>query len=69
MNTPTLDKFGLHPVGGYCTCYSNPYARCDACAAVRAHKERWDGLSADDRKKALAESAAAYPPSSNQDGR
>lgn len=69
MKTPTLDKFGLHPAGGYCTCFTHPYSKCAACESVQLHKQRWAALSPENRAKALAECAAAYCGTSNQDGR
>lgn len=69
MKTPTLDKFGLHPMGGYCTCYSNPYATCAICKACDEQQERWKKLSPKNRKKAETEYAGEYPRTSNQDGR
>ena len=68
-NTPTLDKFRLHPMGGYCTCFSKPWAVCSICTAVEALQERWKNLSPENRKKAIKESEEAYPRTSNQDGR
>jgi len=67
--TPTLDKFNLHPRGGYCTCFSRPYAVCEICLACDELQKRWKNLSPENRKKAIAESEAAYPKTSNQDGR
>ncbi len=63
MTTPTLDKHALHPVGGYCTCFSNPYDTCRTCAAVQANIERWDALTPEERSKAQREYDYAYPKS------
>ena len=46
--TPTMDKYNLHGVGGYC----NDPATDRAIAALQA---RWDALSKKDRKKAQKE--------------
>lgn len=59
--TPILDKFNLHPRGGYCTCFSHPHSACEICQLSREYVRRWEALSPQDRKKALAESAEAYP--------
>ena len=39
--TPILDKFNLHPCGGYCTCFANPYSSCSICEAIRKLLLRW----------------------------
>jgi hypothetical protein len=67
--TPTLDKFRLHPVGGYCTCFSSPYSTCTVCKAIKNLQERWDNLLPDDKVKALKEYDREYPRTSNKDGR
>jgi len=66
-NTPTLDKFNLHPFGGRCTCFSHPYSVCTTCEAIRNQQERWKVLSPANRKKAARE-MKIYE-TSNQDGR
>lgn len=64
-----LDKKGLHPVGGYCTCYSAPYSVCSICCAVKEQERRWKELTPKERKEAMAEYERTYPRTSNQDGR
>lgn len=61
MSTPILDKYGLHPMGGYCTCFSDPYGTCKICKAVKEQVKRWDALSPEDRKKAEEEHDRTYP--------
>jgi predicted Fe-S protein YdhL (DUF1289 family) len=67
--TPILDKFNLHPCGGHCTCFSQPFTACASCKAVLANVQRWKDLSPENRKRAKAEMNEAYPCTSNQDGR
>ena len=66
-STPTLDKYNLHPCGGRCTRFSNPYSECTTCERIKEHQRRWAALSPEDRKKAEAE--MKYYETSNQDGR
>lgn len=67
--TPTLDKFYLHPFGGYCTCFSNPYAPCDICERSKDQVKRWERLTPEQKAMADAEYEMEYPRTSNQDGR
>lgn len=68
--TPTLDKFRLHPIGGaYCTCFSTPWASCEACKRAREYVARWDALSPENRKKAEAEYEREYPRTTDLGGR
>lgn len=67
--TPVLDKFRLHPFGGYCTCFSSPYSECRICKASAESVKRWKELSPKNRAKAIEEMDEAYPRTSNQDGR
>ena len=55
METPILDKYSLHPIGGYCTCFSNPYGVCMICSAIKAQKARWAALNEIELKKAEKE--------------
>lgn len=67
--TPILDKFHLHPFGGRCTCFSNPYDMCIICKRSSEFRKRWDSLLPEDRIKAEAEMDIVYPKTDNQDGR
>lgn len=63
--TPTLDKHRLHPFGGY----AKDYAPGEFERLAKESGERWEALSAKDRKRAEDEYDEAYPRTSNQDGR
>jgi hypothetical protein len=43
--TPVLDKYKLHPAGGYCTCKMHAGSICPACTRVRQHSANWEGLT------------------------
>lgn len=64
-----LDRKGLHPTGGYCTCFSKPWSRCETCARVKLVQEHWEKLTPEERAEAEKEYARQYPRTSNQDGR
>lgn len=66
-NTPTLDKYNLHPFGGKCTHFTHPYSPCTTCEAILKHQQRWQKLPPAVRAKAEAE-MKQYE-TSNQDGR
>lgn len=57
-----IDKYRLHPFGGYA---SDPkHAR-----AVREAQERWEALTPEEREKARKELLEAYPPEPDGAGR
>jgi hypothetical protein len=66
-NTPTLDRYNLHPFGGYCTCITHPYSECKTCSTIKAKRDRWNKLSHKDRKRAEAELDLAYPKKGDND--
>lgn len=65
MKTPILDKYDLHPFGGYCKDFEpGEFER-----RAKAQKERWAKLTPEERILAEREYDYAYPRTSNQDGR
>lgn len=60
VKTPTLDKYGLHPFGGRCTCYSSPYTECVICKKCAEATKRWEALSPKIRERAKREIDMKY---------
>ncbi len=62
-----IDKYKLHPIGGYCTCFSQKYTECKICSAVAALQERRKQVLPEEEAQLQREYNLLYPKTYDSD--